>query len=95
MAFPDVQAVDFPEAISGYESPPLAKLPFSCLTLASLNDSYASMDRTRFFAESWGSDLIILGRHGHVNAESNLGAWSEGKQLLTKFIVSLGVKPQT
>ncbi len=95
VAFPDVQAVDFPEAISGYESPPLAKLPFPSVTLASLNDPYASIDRTRFFADRWGSDLISIGSHGHINAESNLGAWPEGKRLLTKFKVSLGVEPQT
>lgn len=42
-----------------------------------------------------GSDLISIGSHGHINVESNLGAWPEGKRLLTKFKVSLGVEPQT
>ena len=89
MAVPDLQSVNFPEAISGYQTPPLEKLPFPSLVLASTNDPYSKLERTKYFAETWGSELISIGDLGHVNNDSNLGKWSEGKNLLKKFIGSL------
>ena len=89
VAVPDVQSINFPEAISGYLTPPLNKLPFPSLVLASTDDPYSSLDRTKYFAKTWGSKLINLGDLGHVNTDSNLGNWSEGKKLLNKFIATL------
>ena len=89
VAVPDVQGINVPEAISGYQTPPLEKLPFPSLLLASTDDPYSNLDRTQYFAEAWGSELISIGDLGHVNTDSNLGEWSEGKNLLNKFIGSL------
>jgi serine hydrolase len=89
VAVPDVQDKQFPDEISGYHSPPLKNLPFPSLMLASTNDPYSTLDRTRYFAKTWGSDLTTIGDFRHVNADSNIGEWSEGKGLLKKFIASV------
>jgi predicted alpha/beta hydrolase family esterase len=89
VAVPDVESVSFPEAITGYKKPPLEKLSFPSLVLASTDDPYSSVDRTVYFAKNWGSELISIGDLGHVNTDSNLGKWSEGKDLLNKFMGSL------
>ncbi|MBL4899711.1 MAG: alpha/beta hydrolase [Colwellia sp.] len=89
VAVPDVQSVNFPEEISGYQTPPLEKLPFPSLVLASTDDPYSKLDRTKYFAKTWGSELISIGNLGHVNTDSNIGKWSEGKNQLNKFIGSL------
>ena len=91
VAVPDVQSVNFPEAISGYQTPPLEKLPFPSLVLASTDDPYSTVDRTAYFAKNWGSELTSIGDLGHVNTDSNLGKWSEGQNLLNKFIGSLNI----
>jgi predicted alpha/beta hydrolase family esterase len=89
VAVPDVQSINVPDAISGYQTPPLEKLPFPSLVLASTDDPYSGLDRIKYFAKTWGSELISIGDLGHVNTDSNLGEWSEGKNLLNKFIESL------
>ena len=86
VAVPDVQSAYLPSAISGYHTPPLEKLPFSSVMLASSNDPYATFSRAEYFAEAWGSKLINVGDLEHINTDSNIGEWPEGKQLLNKFI---------
>jgi predicted alpha/beta hydrolase family esterase len=53
-AVPDVQGVNFPEVISGYQTPPLEKLPFPSLILVSTDDPYSSVDRAAYFGRNWG-----------------------------------------
>ncbi|PHR83526.1 MAG: alpha/beta hydrolase [Colwellia sp.] len=89
VAVPDVQSANFPEAISGYQTPPLEKLAFPTLVLASTDDPYSTLARTKYFAKNWGSELISIGNLGHVNTDSNIGEWPEGKKLLNNFIYSL------
>lgn len=91
VAIPDVQDKDLPDTISGYHSPPLEKLPFPSLALASTNDPYSDIERTKYYTDKWGCDLIIIGDKGHINNDSNIGEWPEGKALLEKFIASLDI----
>jgi predicted alpha/beta hydrolase family esterase len=37
-------------------------------------------------ARAWGSDFLNLGLKGHVNAESNLGDWPEGRAMLNSLM---------
>lgn len=89
VAVPDVQSEHFPNEISGYQTPPLEKLPFPSMVLASTNDPYSTLDRTGYYAQAWGSDQTIVGDLKHVNADSNIGEWPEGLDLLDKFIESI------
>ena len=40
------------------------------------------MDRAKEIALMWGSRLVDIGMAGHVNGDSGLGDWPEGKRLL-------------
>ncbi|MFL6643705.1 MAG: alpha/beta hydrolase, partial [Paraburkholderia fungorum] len=36
-------------------------------------------------AEAWGSRWIDIGARGHINADSGLGDWDEGRRWLTSL----------
>ena len=54
VAVPDVQSVNFPQAVSEYQTPPLEKLPLPSLVLASMDDAYSTVDKTAYFAKTGG-----------------------------------------
>ena len=58
------------------------RLPFPSVLVGSRNDPYCAFDKAQSLAQSWGSRFIDLGERGHINAESGLGDWAEGLQLL-------------
>jgi hypothetical protein len=60
-------------------------LPFPSLVLGSRNDPYCSLERAAGFARDWGADFIDYGACGHINAESGLGDWPQGRALLARF----------
>jgi uncharacterized protein len=41
-----------------------------------------SAERAKDIARAWGSRFVDIGRAGHVNGDSGLGDWPEGKRLL-------------
>ena len=63
----------------------LQRLPFTSRLLGSRNDPYCSIERARFFAQAWGAEFIDYGQRGHINADSGLGSWPHGHQLLTSL----------
>ena len=67
---------------------PLRRLPFVSTLVASTNDPLVAFERAQLFAMAWGSTLVNVGAVGHVNAESNLGDWPQGKALLAQLIES-------
>ncbi len=64
----------------------LQPLPFKSLLLGSHNDPYCSLARAKMFADAWGSLWHDYGHAGHINAESNLGNWPEGRALLQSLL---------
>jgi hypothetical protein len=64
---------------------PLQSLPFKSMLVGSRNDPYCSAERARHFASAWGADFIDGGNQGHLNAESGLGAWPQGHELLRQL----------
>ncbi|GAB6070383.1 alpha/beta hydrolase [Thiomicrorhabdus hydrogeniphila] len=89
VAVPDVESDYLPKKIVGYQNLPLEKLPFQSVVLASSDDPYSSLDRSKYFANSWGSEFINIGDLGHVNKASGIGNWPNGKTLLNHFVDSL------
>jgi predicted alpha/beta hydrolase family esterase len=65
---------------------PVARLPIETIVVASRNDPWVSMERARFFAQSWGSELVDAGDVGHLNSGYGLGDWPEGWRLLEALI---------
>jgi uncharacterized protein len=82
VAVPDPDGPEFPEAARSFAPVPLAPLPFPSRVAASRNDPYGSFTFAQRCAAAWHSELCDVGARAHINAESGLGAWPEGEQLL-------------
>jgi predicted alpha/beta hydrolase family esterase len=61
-------------------------LPFKSILVASHDDLNCSFERAKGFAEAWGASLVDVGKAGHVNADSGLGDWPQGRALLDELI---------
>jgi len=77
--------VDNVEIIKNFAPMPLKKLPIPAWVLASENDPFVTMDRSKFFAEAWNAHVENVGLLGHINAQSNLGEWEQGRKILAEF----------
>jgi hypothetical protein len=85
VAPPDVDRPDAIEAIRDFRPLPSIRLPFRGIVVASRDDPYASFSRSRRMAASWGCDFVDAGPIGHINAQSGIGEWANGLQLLAEF----------
>jgi len=82
----DTEAPSYPVGPTGWRPLPLTPLKFPSIVVASSDDEYASLDRARLFADSWGSRFVPIGAAGHINAESGLGCWPQGRELLGELL---------
>jgi len=73
------------ERMEGGGEVPRGTLPFSSM-VASENDPWVTLERAEEFARSWGSRFVNVGRLGHINADSGIGDWPRGKQLLRDLL---------
>jgi len=64
----------------------LPRLPFPSLLLGSHDDPYCSLERARSFADALGARWRDCGHAGHINADSGLGDWPQGRALLADFL---------
>ncbi|GAA3753409.1 RBBP9/YdeN family alpha/beta hydrolase [Salinactinospora qingdaonensis] len=87
VAMPDVHGPNFPAAAQGFGAPPQERLPFPTVVVASENDPYGSLEHSEAAARQMGAQLVNVGRRGHINAESDLGAWDEGWSIFTDHFV--------
>ena len=60
-------------------------LLFPSTVVASANDPWMPLESAREWAERWGSEFLNLGQKGHINADSGLGEWAEGQQLMHRL----------
>jgi len=81
----DSQAHTPPET-RGFAPVPVQRLPFPSIVVASHDDPYVAFERARHFAERWGAELVDVGTLGHINADSGLGEWGEGRDLLERLV---------
>jgi predicted alpha/beta hydrolase family esterase len=72
--------------VEGFSPIPGKPLPFESVVVASTNDIYASIERSAYFANTWGSTFLNIGDKGHINASSGFGEWTEGKVILNQFV---------
>jgi hypothetical protein len=77
-----------PPSTWGFAPIPRDPLPFPTLVVASRDDSYVTIERAREFADAWRARLVDIGPAGHINSNSGLGAWPQGRQLLTEVLRS-------
>lgn len=75
-----------PACLHGFAPIPRAPLPFPSIVVASRNDPYARFERLATLSSSWGARLVDAGAGGHLNADSGLGTWPEGRRLLAELL---------
>ncbi|MFT3923553.1 MAG: alpha/beta hydrolase [Myxococcales bacterium] len=75
----------FPD-LASFAPLPRGSLGFPSLVVASRNDPYVSIDRAEALARAWGSRFVDLGLLGHINADSCLGTWPAGRELLAELL---------
>ena len=82
----DVEATHLLDLFSTWRPIDMKPLPFKSILVLSQDDPYCTADRAQAFAKAWGSDVVDLGCKGHVNAESHLGDWPEGRALFNSLM---------
>lgn len=82
VAPPDTERADLPPQLHGWRPMPRARLPFAATAAISSDDPYGDADRMHALAAAWGARVVDAGPRGHLNADSGLGAWPEGRALL-------------
>jgi predicted alpha/beta hydrolase family esterase len=82
VAPPDPYSITFPEDATGFEPLPEKRLRFPSIVVASTDDPYGSTAFARECAQTWGSRYVEIEGAGHINADSGLGQWKQGRELL-------------
>ena len=82
VAPPDPLQPNLPPQLHSWRKPVLQKLPFKTTLVASSNDPFCGLPVAQQLAQSWGAELVNIGERGHINAESGLGYWPAGRELL-------------
>ncbi|VTU12800.1 putative esterase of the alpha/beta hydrolase fold protein [Variovorax sp. SRS16] len=82
----DLEREDIRQMIPGWAPIVWQALPFRSLLVAARNDPYCEAERSREMARAWGADYLDAGLRGHLNGESGLGDWPEGRKLLNDLL---------
>jgi|SRR5215217_2715578 len=72
-----------------FGSMPTDALPFPSLVVASRNDPYMALEKSRALARAWGVRLFDLGAAGHINVASGFGRWARGYDLAAKVLETI------
>jgi predicted alpha/beta hydrolase family esterase len=86
VAPPDTERDDMPPNLFNWRVIVRETLPFASLVLVSDDDPFCRPERAQAMAADWGSQFAVIGAAGHINGESGLGDWSQGRALLQDLI---------
>ncbi|RVT52785.1 RBBP9/YdeN family alpha/beta hydrolase [Rubrivivax albus] len=85
VAPPDTGREDMPPQLHGWRPIVRTRLPFPAIAVISRDDPYGDADRMRDIAQGWGAEIVDAGPRGHLNDQSGLGDWPEGRALLARL----------
>ena len=85
VAPPDVDGPLREPRLHGFAPTPLGPLPFPSMVVASRDDPWGSLDHSERLATFWGSRFVDAGEAGHINADSGLGQWDDGRRYLSRL----------
>jgi len=86
VAVPNSKRPSFPREAVGFADTPTAPFSFRSTVVVSDDDPFGSAENAERLAAAWGSRVVRIGPHGHINADSGLGDWSEGYALLKPLL---------
>jgi predicted alpha/beta hydrolase family esterase len=81
----DVEQADIAAGLPGWGAVPMQALPFAAHLIISSNDPYCSLARAQAMGMAWGVRVTLLGAVGHINSDSGLGDWPQGRQWLDEL----------
>ena len=90
VAPPDTERDDMPPNLFNWRPIVRTRLPFPSLVVLSKDDPYCSGARAAQMVADWGSESMHIGARGHVNGDSGLGDWPEGRAALQALIDRTG-----
>ncbi len=82
----DVERPDTLAVVKDFAPIPLFGLPFPSHVVASSNDPFTSIERSREFADAWDSLFTDLGPRGHINTAAGYGEWPRGEAFLQDLL---------
>ena len=82
VAASDFETPQYTFPAKGFTPIPAEKINFKTIVVASSDDPWVSLDRAKYFADSWGSEFINIGNAGHINAASGHRQWTKGLDIL-------------
>ena len=85
VAPPDTEREDTPPQLHNWRPICRSRLPFPSIAVISSNDPFCSLERGTRMAADWGASAVMAGPRGHLNADSGLGDWLEGRELLNSL----------
>jgi uncharacterized protein len=85
VAPPDIEREDMPPNLRPWRPIVRAGLPFAAIVVTSSDDPYCAADRSAQMARDWGAQHVDIGARGHINGESGLGEWPQGRALLDRL----------
>lgn len=88
VAPPDLDRDDLPPQLAPWRSSARRALPFPSVVVFSEDDPYCRPERAQAMAEAWGSLPRSEGARGHLNGDSGLGDWPQGRALLQAWGVT-------
>ncbi len=86
VAPPDLDRADRPPQLHSFSPMVRAPMPFPALVVISDDDPFCEPDVAGQLAEDWRSQQLDIGFLGHLNADSGLGDWPEGRELLAELL---------
>jgi uncharacterized protein len=86
VAPPDVERDEVRGVLHSFVPIVRERLPFPSLAVISTDDPFCALDRARTMATDWGSQVLELRQRGHLNSDSGLGDWPEGRELLADLL---------
>ncbi len=88
VAPPDTAREDMPPQLASWRHIVRQRLPFKALVAYSSSDPFCTADRALEMAADWGASVLSMGAAGHVNADTGLGDWPDGLDLIRQLQAS-------
>jgi uncharacterized protein len=86
VAPPEVDFFPRDPRVGTFAPVPTDTLPFPAILAASRNDPWIGQHAARRLARGWGARFEDMGEAGHINAQSDLGAWTQGQAWLDELL---------
>ncbi|MFZ5549787.1 MAG: RBBP9/YdeN family alpha/beta hydrolase [Pseudomonadota bacterium] len=86
VAPPDLDQPDTPPQLFNWRPVRRQRLPFAAHVIYSEDDPFSSSAAAVALARDWGARCTPLGSRGHINGDSGLGVWAEGRAWLDAWV---------